>query len=353
MAQLFRYKSLQPEEIKKSLLRIAKREVIEADQQQMAEEVEQEQQTELLNSTEQSTIQVGDAEQMGSNPDSTEDPVIVSIPKNQGGIFKQILHQILEFYIGIKFLIRKRYILSLIFIKASGAINWASLDFVTMKMCFEVFQPQGVIQDAAWTYGIYRAMVGMISGLFPVLVERLLPVNYTAKTMRLIVVFCFCCFVLAYLVILLTQSIYGKIMFFLYSKLIFLAYFSAAAILAACGGVLWIFSTSILQIVCPNNFMGRVMAMDIGFNLNISQTAMFLIYGPILYDILHLSPFIFSIVQVTTAALFAIIWMLWFFATRNIENKLVPVDDKGNDIIKKVGTEGLEFNDGLPSKPIE
>jgi hypothetical protein len=78
-------------------------------------------------------------------------------------------------------------------------------------MCFEVFQPTGVINDAAWVYGVYRAVVGISSGFAPVFIERLLPTDYTPKTMRLVIVLCFVAFVPAYIIIVTTQNIYGKL----------------------------------------------------------------------------------------------------------------------------------------------
>jgi hypothetical protein len=96
--------------------------------------------------------------------------------------------------------------------------------------------------------------------------------------------------------------------------------------------------------VTPNNFLGRVLAYDIGFLLNISQTTVFLLYGPVLYDKLHLDPFYIAIVQAATAAVTATLWIIWFIVTKDVEHKLVPVDKRGNDIVKRVENGTVEFS---------
>jgi MFS family permease len=190
--QLFKFDSLKPEQIKKSL------EMLHEKEKSMVT-----QDIEMSTPTLDSPVYLVTEELI-------EEPVVKE-EEPRKTFAQQVLLQMKEFVIGIRYIFTNPYILTLTMIKATSALNYSPRDFVTMKMCFEVFQPQGVISDAAATYGYYRALVGVSSGLFPVIVERILPKNYTARTMRLVVLACLCIVVPAYgIVVLFSDNIYGK-----------------------------------------------------------------------------------------------------------------------------------------------
>lgn len=203
IAQLFRFRTLDPAEIKKSLKKISDAEL----EQHITNNTESIYPNEAETVTKQDIIEDEHAI-IEEIPDTLNDKHIKS-----SNFLNKVYEQMREFMVGIRFIFKNPYILSLVFIKACCAINYSPRDFVTMKMFFEVFQPAGDIQDAAWTYGMYRAIVGLSSGLFPVIVERILPKNYSAKTMRLVLLCCLCLVVPAYVIILVwSKNIYGTIM---------------------------------------------------------------------------------------------------------------------------------------------
>jgi hypothetical protein len=133
VAQLFRYKSLRPAEIKRKILRIAEREAApeEEDELRLTENIELENQ-QVTDTNHESTDVGSDSIMTNENdvPEVAEELINPTIENEP--FLKQVLHQIQEFFIGIRFVLRKPFILSLIFVKATGAINWASLDFVFM-----------------------------------------------------------------------------------------------------------------------------------------------------------------------------------------------------------------------------
>jgi MFS family permease len=331
IAQLFRYSHLHPNEIKKTLKRMAAEEIIHI-QGTHIEDVDTPSEAanmELIEKDQNESKQVEEAitepitrqEYETPTPELTQLEEIDLEPIHKESFIFQVFAQVKEFVLGFRFLFKHPYILSLVFVKAIGSIHWGSMDFVFLKMCYEVFQPEGQIADASWTYGVFRGLMGLGSGLMPVLVERSLPKGYGPLTMRSIIMACFFTFIGAYIIILCIRNVY--------------AYFVAAFIINAFGGTLWNMSMSILQQKCPNNFLGRVLAVDIGFNLNISQALTFLIYGPLLYDTLHLNAFWLSIVSFIMGIVSAVIYVIWWIATKRISNDTYIVDDQGNDIVKQ------------------
>jgi uncharacterized membrane protein YuzA (DUF378 family) len=126
--------------------------------------------------------------------------------------WERLIDGVLDFFIGCKFILTHPYILSITCIKAIAAINWGSLDFINLKMCFEVFQPQGQIASASRTFGILKAVVGLCTGIFPVIIERSLPTGYGVRTMRFVIVLSFLTFIPAYLIIFFWQNIWGTSM---------------------------------------------------------------------------------------------------------------------------------------------
>ncbi|KAL0490231.1 yfiS [Acrasis kona] len=299
VAQLFRYASLRPENIKIAILKMEGRE------------------------------QLTDSQEVDLSAQVEPIPVLASeSSKSHETASEMILNHIKDFFIGIKFTVQRPYIFSLIFLKAVGALNWASLDFVAMKLFYQKWQPEGIISDAAWVYGLYRAMVGLTSGFFPVLMERILPSNYSPRLIRYIIVGCFVLFIPAFVIVLLFQNIY--------------AYFAGAFIIAASGGIIWSFSTSILQIVTPNNFLGRVISYDLCFNINVAECIIFLLYGPLLNDALHLTSRGLAVIELITAVLSVSVWIFWLVLTRNVDHKMTPVDRFGNEILFTERTDKTE-----------
>ncbi len=276
LAQLFRFKNLHPDEIKKTVQRIAEEEIAH----HQRAEIEVQPTSVTVEDTEPTEVEL---ETIDTEPQIEEEPTVSTtnnqeltqleeVPVEKESFAKEVVIQIKEFFIGFRFIFLHPYsaltiysylhlVLTLIFIKAIGSAHWGSLDFVFLKMCYEVFQPEGQIVDAAWTYGVYRGLMGFSAGLTPVLVERSLPNGYGAKTMRSVIVICFGMFIVSYVILMFIRNVYS--------------YFAAAIIINAFSGTLWNMSMALIQQKVPNNFLGRVMSVDIGFNLNVMQTITF------------------------------------------------------------------------------
>ncbi|KAL0477360.1 10 TM domain-containing transmembrane protein yfiS [Acrasis kona] len=238
--------------------------------------------------------------------------------EKSSNIFIRVAIQLREFYFGILFLLKHPYVLTLVLIKGLGAINFTAMDFVVLKMCFEVFQPTGQIRDASKVYGIIRAVAGVVAGFAPVFIERCLPKGYGPKTMRTIIVLGFCAMVPAYAIIVAYQNLW--------------TYVVATMMIACASGCLWIFSNSCIQMVTPNNFLGRTISMDTGFSLNLAQSVALLTYGPLLYDYFRLKPFQIAIFQICVAGTCAFFWIIWFIVTRNVVHEIKEVDRRGSNL---------------------
>ncbi|KAL0476380.1 10 TM domain-containing transmembrane protein [Acrasis kona] len=224
-----------------------------------------------------------------------------------------------EFWLGAKFLILHPYILSLLFIKCSAALNYSAFDFVMTRNCFSVFVKNGQVESGQRAYGFYRSVYGVSSGLCPALVEGFLPHKYTGRTVRFVILLFFCIMIPAFgITVFLPENIY--------------AYFVTAFIIACCDGTIWILELSSLQRVCAYNFLGRAVTFDF-FNLNVINTSIQLIYGSIYYDKLRLNPKTFAFIHVGTASACSIYFLLWFVLTRKVEHERVVVDDHGNDAV--------------------
>jgi hypothetical protein len=107
-------------------------------------------------------------------------------------------------------------------------------------------------------------------------------------------------------------------------------------------GNIWIFSSTMIQQICPNNFLGRVLSFDLGFNLNGALTFVLVLYGPILYDLMHMSIQAIGAVQLITGTVVTGTVILWFLITIRHPNKMITVDKYGNDIETEVDIQDQE-----------
>jgi hypothetical protein len=99
-----------------------------------------------------------------------------------------------------------------------------------------------------------------------------------------------------------------------------------------------------IQQVVPNNFIGRVISFDMGFNLNLALTATSLIFGLLLIDVAKFEAHDCSLTLLIGAGVCGIIAIIWFVLSWNVDSHdTVPVDDNGNDIVEeKVEQENTE-----------
>jgi hypothetical protein len=61
------------------------------------------------------------------------------------GLIRGAWEQVTTFIIGVKYVCKRPYILSLVFIKALSALLWGAQDLLNVKLCFEVFINDGQV----------------------------------------------------------------------------------------------------------------------------------------------------------------------------------------------------------------
>jgi putative flippase GtrA len=128
-----------------------------------------------------------------------------------------------------------------------------------------------------------------------------------------------------------------------------IAYVGANLLVAFASGNIWIFSSTMLQNLCPNNFLGRVLSFDLGFNLNLGLTLALTVYGPVLYDVMNMTLKSLGAFQLGTGVFFALLSVVWWVVTMRNPNEMVPVDENGRDIQEDEFSESSSITPGLTS----
>jgi MFS family permease len=237
----------------------------------------------------------------------------------QGGLLRGMWEQVVTFVVGVRYVFKRPYILSLVFIKALSALLWGAQDLLNVKLCFEVFINDGQMHDPAWAYGLIEALMGCAWGLAPILVERILPQDVKPRTMRVIVLASYLALVPAFSILYASQTV--------------IALICTNVLVATACGVHWLLSSTMIQQTVPNNFIGRVISFDMGLNLNVALTLTSLLFGLVLVDVLKFEAHDCSLTLLIGAGICGLVAILWFFAFFRVDSHdCIPVDDSGNDI---------------------
>jgi MFS family permease len=212
--------------------------------------------------------------------------------------FGKVFDHVKEFVLGMKFLFQHPYLLALALIKSTYFFLWGWKEMILVTFSDGKFR----WDDVSRMLGVAKALDGLSAGLVPVLVEIMIP--HTPRAMRT-VVFCSWFF-----------TILGYGAFFWAPHV---SVFLIGCVLAGgMNGVAWVFSTTMIQEVCPNEYMGRVFAFDFGFMGNLSLTTAVFIAGAVV-QYLNFSPNMLALVCVCYSCLMALLFGVWYILTWKVQ----------------------------------
>ncbi|KAL9656365.1 hypothetical protein ABK040_005131 [Willaertia magna] len=202
----------------------------------------------------------------------------------------------------------KGYLLSFTLMKLLGALQWASVEFINVKFS-EL--PTLLLGTAELTMTLSYCLFGIGSGIAPMLCELVLGnrIRHSVKSaywMRVIILLSF-----------FGISFGFFFMFFsVHATMLMLANF----IIGSSAGVLWVYSTSCIEHLCPNSYLGRVTAFDICFGFGLGQALGVMIPSPLLYDVFSVhTPHLFAVVMFCVSWLLFVCFGVWFYLSRNIK----------------------------------
>lgn len=258
-------------------------------------------------------------------------------------LFIEMKKYFIELFRGIVFFSKNPLIFTSTMVKAFAGFFWFGCEIILIHLVYQVLAVNDRRMGGIY-FGVAKMWAGIGSGLFPVIVERLLPKTYTTLTLRAILmcaVFLFpVCFALYYVSVKFAVEEETRILGFAGICLSHL-------ILGISTGNLWSYSITHLQMVCPNDFLGRAMALDIGFFLNISNLIAVFTYGVILTDIFKFSANHMILFELVTSIGACCLFAAWFFIFRkNVKSR--------QDYLKEMDSESSEVQEeNFPSSSQE
>ena len=226
--------------------------------------------------------------------------------------FKAIKNHLVELVRGVVFFSKNPLIFTSTIVKGSGAFFWFSCELILIRLSYGLFAGDNKKMGGLYM-GIAKCFSGIGSGVAPVILERLLPKKYSTRTLRGILTcasfgfpICFTCY---YFSILLANDPSTR-------DLGFAGVCLSSLILGTSGGTLWSFSITHLQMVCPNDYLGRAFAIDLGFFLNMAGITSMVLYGTILDDIFKFEPAHMALFELGSSLVLCALFSLWFFIFR-------------------------------------
>ncbi len=157
---------------------------------------------------------------------------------------------------GLRYLWYRPHVLVLTFVKAAGALSFGAIDIVQIEFAENIF-PIG--SNSSATLGLIYAAIGIGTGLAPLIARQ-----YTAenqKAMRAAITAAFALSVFGFLGVAWSPNL---------PVLLLMSMFRSAG-----SGVLWVFSSALLQMTVPDGFRGRVFAFDLAAFTIASATSTF------------------------------------------------------------------------------
>ena len=218
-----------------------------------------------------------------------------------------------ELFRGIVFFSKNPLILTSALVKGSGAFFWFSVELILIKMVYEVIVPNNKNLGGLY-FGIAKSFSGIGSGLMPVILERVLPRGYTTRTMRGIIVGAMIGFPITFSIYYVASLVASSEETRLWGFAILCL---SSLTMGMSGGTIWSFSITHLQIVCPNEYLGRAFSIDIGFWLNTAGLIGMVLYGTILDDLLNFSVSQMILVEIGLSVVACVIFIAWFIIFRN------------------------------------
>lgn len=208
---------------------------------------------------------------------------------------KTFSYQVGEVFRGIKYLLQNPYLLSLVCIKGSFNFFFVCLEFVLLKFANSQFR---IGKDASAMYGICKAIIGVSAALLPVTLVIIF--KLTQKRMRILIALMPLILMIGFLLLAWSPNI--------------AVFIISSSIVGGTIGLPWGFSTNMIQQECPNDLLGRVLALDFGFFTNFSNIISVIICA-VLLDVAKLTPNQLSLVGAGGALIISFYYILWFILT--------------------------------------
>ncbi|KAF0972910.1 hypothetical protein FDP41_008762 [Naegleria fowleri] len=219
-------------------------------------------------------------------------------------------HSFVELFQGFKLLFGgKGYLFSFAIMKLVGSFIWASVEFINVKI--SEFPTITILNSPEDTNTIAYCLFGVGSGIAPMLCELLLGNRIrrsvrSAFWLRFVILVCFLFIPLGFLLMSFT----------VHASMFVIGNF----ILGSAGGVIWVYSMSAIEQLTPNHFLGRITAFDICFGFGAGQALGVMVPSPLLYDFIGLKqPHLFALVMFCIGWVVFVMWVVWFYLTRNID----------------------------------
>lgn len=274
-----------------------------------------------------------DDDTMDNEPQPQPQPIVETSRSTRSklrSVLRSVQVYVREMFKGFLFLFKHPYLLSLCLLKSSGALCWASIDLVSLKYSDKYFR---IGKDASAMLGISRALIGLSSGLTPVIVERTVNlvlrwrkrrrlarkmangesitdddrnfehILWDPRFTRALMPVSYASVALGFGLILLSAKKY-------------VALFLLGHVFFGMGtGTIWTFSTTCIYLVCPGEYMGRVMSVDFGF-LHSAAVIICITISGVIFDKTGSVTQLVSIVLVAMVLVMSV-WIAWAIAFRN------------------------------------
>ncbi len=223
----------------------------------------------------------------------------------------------LAFRDGLRYLRLRPYLLAIALVKAGGAIVWGAINVLEIPMANTTFAING---SGAWTLGIIYALVGLGTGVGPLLFGKILGESHTA---------------------LLRGIGFGFIVFTAGAFWIGLAnrhmgLFGAISLRALGSGALWVFSAVLLQAFVRDEYRGRVFGFELAA-LTLCESIGTL-YGGIAIDRFGMDP---QTATLAAAVLCLFITLVWYAFQRKAIGALADQRSFATPRVSDIAPEGV------------
>ncbi|PRW58840.1 major facilitator superfamily MFS_1 [Chlorella sorokiniana] len=184
-----------------------------------------------------------------------------------------------------------RDVAALVLMKCAAALTWGAVDILNVK--FSQMKSMQWAGDSSTTLGLIFATVGLGCFVGPVLLNHLFP-PYPAS-LRWGVAASYCLFFAGFALMLIAPNI---------------SLVLASTFVRAMGSaVLWVYSTLLMQQRVPNDYLGRISALE-GAAYTIAESASS-VFGGAAFDVLRLSLHHLLLILTTMAGVMAVGWSLY------------------------------------------
>lgn len=224
-------------------------------------------------------------------------------------IFRFILSQIFGFFYGILFLFTNPYLLSMTFVKGMQVSVWGPLDILLIIFSNGKYK----IKNSSVFLSLTRAAMGLASGISPILMERIFRPK-SALAMRRVISFTWVLMSIGSIIVFLSIYFDRNGLYF---------FIIGSAIYAYGAGQVWVYSTIILQKSTPTNYVGRVLAFDMGFMNSGFEISLALITGSLI-DFAHVSYDTILLGLVIISFVFTFGWAIHYFIFLKIKEPYKP-----------------------------